>query len=295
MKEMKMQQRVDLRRKLRANAPLIMPGVVDAFWAKLAEVIGFPCVFCTGSGISNTMGMPDIGLTTMTEELDRIRYIVNAIEIPVIADGDTGFGNHLNVMRTVREYERAGVAGVVLEDQAPLHKRAGYLKGKQVISRQEMATKLKAALDSRRDPDIVIIARTDSLAVNGVEEACERIEFYVEIGADMVNVDSPETIDQLKRIGNVKAPLGQLTHQVYGSKVVSSSVQELFRMGFNLVGFPDLIIRVAAKGAKDALKTLKEQGTAASLLERMITMKERWDLVNFAKYQAQEDKLTSVL
>lgn len=264
---------------------MIAPGAVDGYWAKLIEQRGFACLFVTGSGVSNTFGVPDIGLTTFNEMHDRLRTIARSVSIPVIADGDTGFGNELNTFRTVREYADAGLAAVVIEDQDAAVKRAGYLGGKRVIPLEEMLRKVRAAKEAQKVRDIIVIARTDAMSVTGLEDVIARCQAFVEAGADMINVDSPETLEQLKRIAaEVKAPLGHLTHQVAGTVVVTEDARTLHDLGYVVVGYPDLVMRVATKAARDALDFLKSTPDARELEDRMISMKDRWEIVDTAFY-----------
>lgn len=264
---------------------LVAPGAVDGYWAKLIEKRGFPCLFVTGSGVSNTYGVPDIGLTTFNEMLERLRVIARSVEIPVIADGDTGFGNEINTYRTVREYADAGLAAVVIEDQDPAVKRAGYLGGKRVIPLDDMLRKVRAAKEAQAKRDIVVVARTDAIGVTDLDDVIKRCQAFVEAGADMVNVDSPESLEQLKRIADeVRPPLGHLTHQVAGTVVVTEDARTLHDLGYKVVGFPDVIMRVASRAAREALDALKATPDARAIEDRMITMKERWEIVDTEFY-----------
>lgn len=276
----------DAFRKLVSKKELVVaPGAVDGYWAKLIEKRGFSCLFVTGSGVSNTYGVPDIGLTTFNEMLERLRVIARSVSIPVIADGDTGFGNEINTYRTVREYADARLAAVVIEDQDPDVKRAGYLGGKRVIPLEKMLRKVRAAKEAQRERDIVVIARTDAVSVTDIDDVIKRCQAFVEAGADMINVDSPESIDQLKRIAQeVKAPLGHLTHQVAGTVVATVDARKLHELGYTVVGFPDVIMRVATLAARDALDALKATPDAAAIENRMISMKERWEIVDTSFY-----------
>jgi len=271
---------------------MLAPGAVDGYWAKLIEQRGFPCLFVTGSGVSNTFGVPDIGLTTFNEMHDRLRTIARSVSIPVIADGDTGFGNELNTFRTVREYADAGLAAVVIEDQDPAVKRAGYLGGKRVIPLDEMLRKVRAAKEAQKVRDIVVVARTDAMSVTGLDDVIARCRAFVDAGADMINVDSPESLDQLARIAReVKPSLGHLTHQVAGTVVVTEDARKLHDLGYVVVGYPDLVMRVATRAARDALDALKAAPDARRLEDRMITMKERWEIVDTAFYDDLLDRV----
>jgi 2,3-dimethylmalate lyase len=183
-------------RQLMNDGMVLAPFVFDAFTAKIAEAAGFQAVYRTGHGTAARLGMTDAGLTTFTEMVDNLRYVCEAVDLPVIADADTGYGNAINVRRTVRAYERAGAAALHLEDQV-FPKKCGFFEGKQVIPTEEHVQKIRAALDARRDPDFVIIARTDALAVNGWDDTIRRARAYRDAGADLVFVDGIKTVDDL--------------------------------------------------------------------------------------------------
>lgn len=182
---------------------MVAPGVYDAFSAKLVEHMGFEALYITGAGISaSLLGEPDVGLVTMTEQLTQARYIVNAVNIPVICDADTGYGNPINVIRTVTEFEKAGVAAIHLEDQE-MPKRCGHLEGKRLVSKEEMVQKIRATIEARKSDDFVIIAHTDARSVYGLHEALERGHAYIEAGADVLFIEAPEGIGELKKVGKV--------------------------------------------------------------------------------------------
>jgi carboxyvinyl-carboxyphosphonate phosphorylmutase len=249
-----------LRQMLRQPGIIVAPGAYDGFSARLVEAAGFPVVYMTGAGTAAShLGQPDLGLATLTEMASHAAHLATCVSIPLIADADTGYGNALNVVRTVREYARAGVAGLHLEDQvAP--KKCGHLAGKQVIPAKEFADKIRAAAQYRTDPDFVVIARTDARAVTGLDDAIERGNLYAEAGADVIFVEAPETGEELERVAReVKAPL--LANMVAGGKTPAVKVAELERLGFKIVIFPAVCMNAAIAAIEGALARLDATGT----------------------------------
>lgn len=278
-----------LRKNLQDPEILIAPGAHNAFTAKIIEQAGFKAVYMTGSGAAmDLLGLPDLGFLTMSEMVAHARNIVQATSLPVIADADTGYGNALNVMRTVREYEGAGVAGLHIEDQvAP--KRCGHFSGKEVISREEMIGKIKAALDSRRDQNLVVIARTDARAVMGLQEAIERGVAYAEAGADMIFVDAPESAEELSLIArSIPAPL--MANLSEGGKTPLLSAQELQDMGYKLVIYPRSAAGAAAKAIQELMAVLKRDGTTEKYLDRIISFEGRNQITGLAYYRELDKK-----
>jgi 2,3-dimethylmalate lyase len=249
-----------LRRMLEAPGIVVAPGAYDGFSARLVEAAGFPAVYMTGAGTAAShLGQPDLGLTTLTEMATHAAHLTACCSVPLIADADTGYGNVLNVVRTVREYERAGVAGLHLEDQvAP--KKCGHIAGKQVIPAREFADKIRAAAEYRTDPDLVIIARTDARAVTSLDDAIERGNLYAEAGADVIFVEAPETEDEIQRVAReVRAPL--LANMVQGGRTPPVKISELERLGFKIVIFPAVCMAAAVPAMERALALLKERET----------------------------------
>jgi carboxyvinyl-carboxyphosphonate phosphorylmutase len=245
---------------LREPGIIVAPGAYDGFSARLIEAAGFKAVYMTGAGTAAShLGQPDLGLATLTEMATHAAHLASCVSIPLIADADTGYGNALNVVRTVREYERAGVAGLHIEDQvAP--KKCGHIAGKQVIPAQEMADKLRAASEYRTDPDFVIIARTDARAVTGLDDAIARANLYADSGADMIFFEAPQSEDEIARVAReVKAPL--LSNMVAGGKTPPVKVSELERLGYKLVIFPGIAMAAAIPAIETALERLKQTGT----------------------------------
>jgi 2-methylisocitrate lyase-like PEP mutase family enzyme len=253
---------------------IIAPGAYDGLSARLVEQAGFDVVYMSGSGAANSLlGEPDLGLTTMSEMADQAARIAAATRLPVISDADTGYGGPLNVRRTVQEYERAGVAGLHLEDQV-FPKRCGHFEGKEVIPTDEMVGKIKAALDARVDPDLVIIARSDAVAVEGLDAALERAHAYEEAGADMLFVEAPHSVDELRAIAQAfRVPL--VTNMVEGGSTPLLPDPELEAMGFKLVLHAGTLLRAAAFAVQEALAHLRQHGSAIDFQHRVISFQER--------------------
>jgi len=249
-----------LRQLLNSPGIIVAPGAYDGISARLIERQGFKAVYMTGAGTAaSVLGQPDIGLTTLTEMTTHAAHIASCVSLPVIADADTGYGNALNVIRTVREYERAGVAAIHLEDQV-FPKRCGHLAGKAVIPAKEFAEKIRAASENRTDPDFLIIARTDARAVNGLDDAIARARLYREAGADVIFVEAPTSREEIERIvREVEAPL--LSNQVPGGRTPAVTASELEKLGYKIVIFPAVGFMAAALAIEEALSKLKETGT----------------------------------
>ena len=241
-----------LREKLNRTPMVVAPFVYDALQAKIAERVGFEAVYMTGFGTAAARGFPDLGLLTMSEMVENVRTIARSVQIPVICDADTGYGNPVNVWRTVNEYERAGAAALHIEDQV-WPKRCGFLAGKQVIPQDEMVPKVRAACDARRDPDTVIIARTDALAVNGWDDVVRRATAYREAGADLIFVDGIRTLDDLRNYAERLKNLPLL----YNGQLLP--VAELARHGFRLTIYSGTLLHYY-QSARNALSELKETG-----------------------------------
>lgn len=276
-----------LRQMMTGKQIVVAPGAHDALTAKIIEQVGFSAVYMTGYGqAASHLGKPDVGLLTLTEMVARASNIVEAVNVPVIADADTGFGNAVNVMRTLREYEKAGVAAIQLEDQvAP--KKCGHMTGRQVVSKEEMVGKIKAAADVRTDPDLMIIARTDARTVHGIGEALERAKAYEEAGADILFIESPETVEEMKQITtSFKVPV--LANMVEGGRTPFLPVQDLQGLGYDLVIFPTASTYLVTKALTRLMTVLKDTGTTASLIPEMITFEEFNDLIGLTKIREIE-------
>lgn len=270
----------------------VVPGVTNAFVAKQAQAVGFEIVFTTGGGFANTLlGTPDVGLTSLTETVMLTRYVTTGVTVPVIADADTGYGNHLNVLRTVRELEDAGVAGLVLEDQiAP--KRCGHFEGKTIIPTEEMVGKLVAATRARQDDDLVLVARTDAIASEGFETAIERARAYEAAGADVIYVEAPRTAEEMAAVpAAMEKPC--LIDMVEGGFTPLLPAEELERMGYRLALYANFALRIAARAVERGLTVLREQGTSAPLLDEMFSWEERQETVGFTQWERFDESVTA--
>jgi 2-methylisocitrate lyase-like PEP mutase family enzyme len=276
-----------LRRLLDRTDPLVLPGCADALTARLAQGAGFEAVYATGAGIANTLlGQPDVGLTTMTEVVAQVERMCEAVELPVVADIDTGFGNAINARRAVRAFERAGVAAVQVEDQV-FPKRCGHFDGTAVIGLDEMLGKLRAVLDARIDASLVVIARTDALAADGFDGAVERALAFAAAGADLVFVEGPVDREELAVLPQrVPAPL--VANMVEGGRTPLLPAAELGAMGYRIVLFANTALRVAAAAVRDALGELRRTGDSTGLLDKMLSWDERQSLVGLAEIEALE-------
>ena len=274
------------------NDIIILPGVYDALTAKIAEAVGFETAFQTGYGTSaSLLGMPDFGFLNAGETLENAKRIINSVNIPILVDIDTGYGNPLNVWKIVKDLERIGAKGIFLEDQV-WPKRCGHMAGKTVIPKEEYILKLQAAIDAREDNEFIIVARTDSLAQFGIEEAIERGKEYKRIGADVIFVEAPKTIDQMELIAKeIKAPL--LANMIEEGITPNLTADQLRKMGFKMVVFPLSALYSATFAIKQTLQTLKKMGTTKELKNKMITFQEFNDLVNLSAYRKLEKKYSS--
>ena len=282
-----------LRQLLRNGGPGIVPGATDCFTAKLIEAAGFPVVYVTGAGATNALlGAPDLGIITQNELASQVERISDAVSVPVIADCDTGFGGVANVKRTIRMYERAGAAGLHIEDQV-FPKRCGHFEGKSVVPIEDMLFRLQAALDARTDPDFLIIARTDSRAPEGFEAALERAHAYLELGADAIFVEQPRSVDELRRVGEAFRGTTLVANMVERSKTPLLPAEELKAMGFNIILYANAALYLGAHAIRHGMRVLREQGTTQSLLDRMMSFEERQELVGLAKADADERELVA--
>jgi 2-methylisocitrate lyase-like PEP mutase family enzyme len=271
------------------RAAIQVPGAANALFARLIEGLGFEAVYVTGAGIANMhLGAPDIGLTTLTELAATVSAIADAVSIPIIVDADTGFGNAVNVVRTVRVLERSGAAGIQLEDQV-FPKKCGHFAGKDVIPQSEMVAKIKAATDARRDQSLQIIARTDARAVEGSDRAIERAQAYAEAGADIIFIEAPTSVEELRRVaGAVDRP--QIANIVFGGKTPDPGHDELKRMGFAFVLYANAALQAALKGAADVLTALKQTGSLDAVADKLASFDQRQRAVGKDEWDALEKK-----
>jgi 2-methylisocitrate lyase-like PEP mutase family enzyme len=283
-----MTPRQQLRRLIDQGGYTMVPGAYDTLTARLVEAAGFAAVYLTGGGYSRASGYPDLGLLSLTENALFIGRTVEAVGIPVIADADTGYGNAINVIRTVREYEKTGVAGFHIEDQVS-PKKCGHYDGKEVISPAEMVGKIKAAVDTRRDADMVIIARSDARAIEGLQAAIDRVNAYLEAGADVGFVEAPQTIEELRIVGvELRGPA--LVNVFEGGKTPMLGAEELEAMGFRLGIYPSQTHRAAIRAAQRILAAMKRDGDTRAIETELATFQEREDAVGTAAWRALEDK-----
>ena len=277
-----------MRRLIQRDGYTMVPGAYDTLTARLVEAAGFEAVYLTGGGYSRANGYPDLGLLTLGENVRFVAMTVEAVEIPVVADADTGYGNALNVIRTVREYEKAGVAAFHLEDQVS-PKKCGHYEGKAVVAAAEMVGKIRAAVDTRRDPDLVIIARSDARAVEGLRAAIDRVNAYLEAGADVGFVEAPQTVEELRIVGrDVNGP--NLVNVFEGGKTPMLAASELEEMGFRLGIYPSQTHRAAIRAAQKVLAALKRDGHTTAVEGDLATFQEREEAVGTSRWRALEDK-----
>lgn len=268
-----------LRLLLAEQQTILAPGAYDAMSARLIEAAGFPVVYMTGFGVAASMlGRPDVGLTSMSEMLDSARRIVQAVGVPVIADADTGYGNALNVVRTVREYEAAGLAAIQLEDQVS-PKRCGHMSGKQVIAVNEMAGKIRAAVAARRSRDFIVIARTDARALEGIDAAIARARLYYQAGADMLFVEAPQSKDEIELIARKLSGVPLLFNWAEGGMTPPIPIELLRSLGFRLVIFPVGALLAAASAIRQVLEIVRRDGTPIGAMQRMTPFPEFLDFI----------------
>jgi len=271
-----------LRQALTTGKTLVAPGAFDGLSARLVAMAGFDAVYASGGAIARAAGVPDLGLLSFTEVMDRVEKIVEASGLPVIADADTGFGGSANVERTVRIMERAGVAAFYLEDQS-FPKRCGHLDDKSLVDTDEMVRKIKIARQTLTDPDCLVIARTDAIAVEGFESALVRAEQYAAAGADMLFVEAPETIEQIREIAR-RIPGPKLINMFYGGKTPLVPIDELSALGYQITIIPSDLQRAAIHAMQITLQEIKRTGDSSALAEQLTSFKEREQIVQTSRY-----------
>lgn len=285
-----MKKTTRLRQLLKGDEFLVAPGAFNALSAKLIEEAGFQAGYITGAGIANTMlGVADVGLTTMSEVAQQVEYICSVTGIPFIADGDTGYGNAVNLIRTVKSFEKAGAAGIQLEDQE-FPKKCGHFTGKRVISLEEAVGKIRAAVDARNDPDFIIVARTDARAVLGLDAALERARAFAGAGADVLFVEAPQSKKELQQIASSLKGVPLFANMVEGGLTPLCSAEELKEMGFKLVIFANAGLRASVKAMQGIFKTLYETGSTNQALDQLITMEERNRITGLSRIKELEEK-----
>jgi 2,3-dimethylmalate lyase len=283
--------RARLRELLGAPSPLVAPGAYDALSARLVEQAGFDAVYMTGFGTTASLiGRPDVGLLTGAEMADNARRIAAAVDVPVIADADTGYGNAINVVRTVQVYEQAGIAGIQLEDQV-MPKKCGHMSGKALIGADEMVGKLRAAVSARRDPDLVLIARTDAVAVTGVDDALARARAYAEAGADLLFVEAPTSEADIERVATELRGVAPLVFNwAEGGRTPPISLARMAELGFSLVIYPIGTLLAATAGIRSLLETLRRDGVPS--LDGLPSFGEFTDLIGLPEVQDLEQRFT---
>jgi 2-methylisocitrate lyase-like PEP mutase family enzyme len=281
-----------LKRRLASGHPLLLPGAPNALTARLIEDIGFEAIYVTGAGVTNTyLGLPDLGLITLTELADHVAAIRDTVNLPLIVDADTGFGNAVSVGRAVRVLERCGANAIQIEDQI-FPKRCGHFADKQVVHRDEMVQKIHAAVDARNDEDFVVIARTDARAVLGFEEAIKRASLYVDGGADMTFVEGPQSVEEIENIPRlISAP--QMINMVVGGVTPLLTLDELKHMGYAIVLYANAALQAAIRGMQTVLTHLHKHGSVVHIIEEMTPFKERQRLVSKHVYDELERKYRS--
>ncbi|MDN5748097.1 MAG: oxaloacetate decarboxylase [Pseudonocardia sp.] len=283
--------RARLRELLAGPGPVVAPGSYDALSARLVEQAGFDVVYMTGFGTTASLiGRPDVGLLSGTEMIDNARRIVAAVDVPVIADADTGYGNALNVLRAVALYEQAGVAGIHLEDQV-MPKKCGHMSGKVVVGVEEMTGKIRAAVAARRDPDLLLIARTDAAAVEGLEAAISRARAYADAGADVLFVEAPTSADAIARVADELRGVAPLVFNwAEGGRTPPLSLERIAELGFTLVLYPIGTLLAATAGIRSFLETLRADGTPAAALPDLPTFDGFTDLIGLPEVQQLEHR-----
>jgi carboxyvinyl-carboxyphosphonate phosphorylmutase len=288
-----MKSRQSLRQQLEnKNKIIVLPGVFDALSARIAEQVGFEAMFQTGYGSSaGLLGMPDFGFLNAGETVDNARRITRAVSVPVLVDADTGYGNPLNVWRTVRDLESLGAAGIFLEDQI-WPKRCGHMMGKDVIPKDEYLPKLKAAVEARKSKDFIIVARTDARAPIGLEEAIERGKAYKKAGADVIFVEAPRSVEELKKVADeIDAPL--VANMIEDGVTPTLPAKELLKLGYRIAVFPLSTLYGATYAMRKVLTELKKTGSTKQTKKMMVTFKDFNRLVDLQKYMKLENRYRS--
>jgi len=278
-----------LKAKLAERRALLVPGVPNALSALIAADLGYEAVYVTGAGVTNmNLGMPDLGLITLSELAEHVRAIREMVDLPIIVDADTGFGNAVNVYRTVKVLEHAGASAIQLEDQV-FPKKCGHFAGKEVIPLEEMLPKIRAAVDARQDPDLLIVARTDARAIVGIDAAIERAAAFIEAGADVTFVEAPETVEEMRAIPS-RLEVPQLANLVVGGKTPVLPQSELQRMGFAVALYANVALQSAVKAMQTVLSALLRDGDLDAVHDQVASFAERQRLVRKPLFDALEQK-----
>jgi 2-methylisocitrate lyase-like PEP mutase family enzyme len=278
-----------LKERLQEDRIIVAPGAFDMVSAKIIENLGFEAIYITGFGQSAShLGLPDAGFMTLTEIVERIKNTSRIVKIPLIGDGDTGYGGIVNVKRTVEEFEGAGASAIQLEDQE-MPKKCGHVSGKRLVEPEEMVLKIQVAIETRQSDDFLVIARTDARTVLGFEEAITRAHMYEAAGADIIFIESPQTKEEFKIIGeSLEKPA--LANMIEGGRSPSINIKELQAMGFKLVIFPVTSVLTAAKAVQLVMQTLKNEGTTEKISSKMMEFEAFTDFIGFQEVRFLEDK-----
>ncbi|GAB89157.1 isocitrate lyase/PEP mutase family protein [Gordonia rhizosphera] len=279
-----------LRAALEGGRPVVAPGAYDSLTARLAESAGFEAVYMTGFGTAaSLLGRPDVGLITASEMTDNARRMVAAIDVPLIADADTGYGNAINVIRTMQDYERAGVAAIQLEDQvAP--KRCGHMAGKQVVPAGEMVAKIAAAVDARTDPDLLIIARTDAIAVTGVEDAIDRARRYADAGADLLFVEAPGSVNEIAMVATALSDCRLVFNWAEGGRTPGLTMDEITELGFALILYPIGALFSAVRAIQGYYEVLARDGVPTAVLGDLPAFDDVTDFLGLPEVNELSDR-----
>ncbi len=276
------------RNLLKRPGILIAPGAYDAFTGKIIEKTGFDVVYLPGGGTSySTLGRPDIGLVTMSEMVAKATYLAEAVSLPIVADADTGYGNALNVIRTVKAYERAGISCIQMEDQI-IPKRCGHMAGKILVSAEEMVGKVKAACDARTDQNFCIMARTDARAVEGLQQAIDRAHAYREAGADILFIEAPQSEAEMEQLCGEFRGIPLMANMVEGGKTPIIPADRLQELGYKIVIYPSAATRAVAKTITELMRTIKETGSSKDFLDRMYLFDDINTILDLAAIREHE-------
>ena len=279
-----------LREMLAGPEPVLAPGAYDGLTARLIEKAGFEAVYMTGFGTAaSVLGRPDIGLLSFSEMVDNARRIAQAVEVPVIADADDGYGNPINVIRTIREYEAAGVSAIHIEDQMS-PKKCGHMEGKQVIDAGEMVEKVHAAVEARHSKDFLIIARTDARAVEGMEEALERARRYREAGADALFVEAPQSEEEVVAVAQAFPDVPLLFNWLEGGETPPVPLERLKELGFDLIIFPLSAMLAATRSVAEVLAYIRASGTPAPITDQLLAFEEFTDFIGMPEIRELEER-----
>ncbi len=284
-----MKSRQTFKQLLQRDRLLVAPGCFDGLSARLIQEAGFEAAYLSGGAVARSMGIPDIGLVTLSEVIDRAAQVASVVNIPIIADADTGYGNAVNLVRAVREFERSGVAAIHIEDQIT-PKRCGHLDGKEVIPLEEMGKKLEAALASRSDPDFCIIARTDARGVHGFDDAIRRGRAFAKLGVDAIFVEAPQSEAELAEIPRAIVSVPLLVNVFKGGKTPMLPVDRLQQMGYRIAIYPSETQRAGIHAMRQALGLLKRDGTTEAMDDALTTFKERDKIVGLDEWQRLEQR-----